>query len=40
MSNLIFYVLGFISASFIVGALLVVYGMAQELDKERKKRDL
>jgi len=29
MSNLIFYVLGFISASFVVASLFLFYGMAQ-----------
>lgn len=37
MVNLIFYVLGFISAAFVVGSLFIVYGMAQELQKERDK---
>jgi len=39
MSNLIFYILGFVSASFIVASLFLFYGMAQELQKERDKHD-
>jgi hypothetical protein len=39
MTNIIFYVLGFVSASVIVASMLLLYGAAQELQKERDKHD-